>query len=299
MINLRLLLILIIFLSGCAEQPAFDTDQPVVPAYKQTPIARPQTTPKRRSVFQVKKGDTLYSIGFGSGFGYELLAKWNNIPKPYKLRVGQKIKLYNPADDYAEASGPINVNNNAPAINTLPEKKALNTRSSPAFTQAPDRSTPADSAHTAVNVPAKPPKKTTNLLEETSVVSKDKQKMLKLYWKWPIQGKLLKNFAQTGSKGINIAGKTGEPVHAAANGEVVYSGNGLIGYGNLLIIKHDDLHLSAYANNASLQVHEGQKVTQGQIVAHCGKSASGIPSLHFEIRKNGKSVNPLLYLPTQ
>jgi lipoprotein NlpD len=72
----------------------------------------------------------------------------------------------------------------------------------------------------------------------------------------------------------------------------------LIGYGNLLIIKHDDLHLSAYANNAALQVNEGQKVTQGQVIARCGKSASGVPSLHFEIRKNGKSVNPLLYLPT-
>lgn len=291
-LNSKFLLILLLLLSGCAEEPVVDITPPIIVAPRKPIRVKPQAAvkphtavkPNNRDVFIVKQGDTLYSIGFGSGLGYELLSEWNNIPKPYKLYVGQSIKLYNPSKIENQPIPP--VNNTVPPRAVQPSKTV--TQRPPRIESIDDK--PNKSKLATITIPAED--------EEISADSKDKQKILKLYWKWPIQGKILKSFAQSGNKGIDIEGKAGESVLASANGEVVYSGNGLIGYGNLLIIKHDDLHLSAYANNAALQVNEGQKVTQGQVIARCGKSASGIPSLHFEIRKNGKSVNPLLYLPT-
>lgn len=297
-VKLKLLLILLFFLLGCAEEPTFKINNPsvipTIPTQQVPPITKPQpkVDSKRQSSVRVKKGDTLYSIGVDSGLGYELLSKWNHISKPYSVRMGQQIKLYDPNIEGSESAAlpiagmPADKSNTADSV-SMPQQQLV---------------TPA--ADTAVDSSSKSPttsrQKTPLLPEETLMVSKDKQKMLKLYWKWPIKGKLLKSFAQTSNKGIDIAGKDSEAsVLAAANGEVVYSGNGLIGYGNLLIIKHDDMYLSAYANTTSLQVNEGQKVTQGQVIARCGTSASGTPSLHFEIRKNGKAVNPLLYLPTQ
>ncbi len=121
--------------------------------------------------------------------------------------------------------------------------------------------------------------------------------MLKLHWQWPIKGRVLKNFSQTGNKGIDIGGTFGQPVKAAAAGKVVYSGHGLVGYGNLLIIKHNSQFLSAYGNNRRLMVREGQMVDKGQTIAEVGKAGGSQTSLHFEIRRKGKPVNPVHYLP--
>lgn len=117
-------------------------------------------------------------------------------------------------------------------------------------------------------------------------------------WQWPAQGKLIQAFASTngGLKGIDIAGKQGSSVFATRAGKVVYSGNGLRGYGKLLIIKHNDEFLSAYAHNQSLLVHEGQTVLQGQEIATMGKTGAGSVKLHFEIRRAGKPIDPLIYL---
>lgn len=133
--------------------------------------------------------------------------------------------------------------------------------------------------------------------QKKPIHSTNSKKLLKFNWQWPIKGTIAKSFAQSGNKGIDIVGKTGQPVKAAAPGRVVYSGNGLIGYGNLLIIKHNDLFLSAYANNRRLLVKEGQPVRRGQIIAEVGRNGNARPMLHFEIRKNGKPVNPLWYFP--
>ena len=118
-----------------------------------------------------------------------------------------------------------------------------------------------------------------------------------MHWQWPVKGKILKNFYQTGKKGIDILGKYGQSVRSAALGKVVYSGDGLIGYGNLVIIKHNDLYLSAYANNRRLLVNEGQQVKKGQEIAEIGRAKDKTSTLHFEIRKNGKPVNPVNFLP--
>lgn len=134
-------------------------------------------------------------------------------------------------------------------------------------------------------------------LKKNSAISIDSKNMLMLSFQWPIKGKIKKNFSQTDSKGIDILGTGGQKVRASEAGKVVYSGQGLIGFGNLLIIKHNNDYLSAYANNSSLMVKEGQKVRRGQDIARLGPAVSKKPVLHFEIRKNGKSVNPLSLLP--
>ena len=139
--------------------------------------------------------------------------------------------------------------------------------------------------------------KTRDSSQKTSIISNNNKKVLKFYWQWPIEGKVIKIFSQTGSKGIDIYGKLGQKVRAAASGKVVYSGSGLKGYGNLLIIKHNYLYLSAYANNRRLLVKEGQLVKKGQVIAEVGRVGGKQTSLHFEIRKNGNPVNPVKYLP--
>jgi len=133
--------------------------------------------------------------------------------------------------------------------------------------------------------------------QKKSNISIDNEIVLKLNFQWPIKGKILKDFPQSDSKGIDIAGKFGQPVSATEAGKVVYSGQGLLGYGNLLIIKHNYLYLSAYANNSQLLVAEGQSVKKGQQIALVGQMGSNQATLHFEIRKNGKPVNPLSLLP--
>ncbi len=208
---------------------------------------------KNHEFYVVKRGDTLYSIGFRSGHGYQRLAKWNNISSPYKLQIGRKLKLF--------------------------KSKQMLTR----FVRK-----------TKKNLTALRKKKTT---EKTVTISNNNKKVLKLTWQWPIEGRILKKFSQSGNKGIDIDGKMGQKVQSAAYGKVVYTGSGLTGYGNLLIVKHNYLYLSAYANNSRLLVKEGQAVTKGQIIAEVGRVGSRPASLHFEIRKNGKPVNPLQYLP--
>lgn len=212
----------------------------------------------------VKKGDTLYSIGFRSGHGYQKLAAWNNIRPPYKLLVGQKINLYH------SKQANVAYRDRRKYTQKTPEKRSASQKGDD---------------------------KKRNTSQKKSIFSTDNQKLLKFNWQWPITGTIVKNFYQSGNKGIDISGQLGQPVKASEAGKVVYSGSGLIGYGNLLIIKHSEMYLSAYANNSFLLVKEGQLVTRGQVVARVGRSGSGQPALHFEIRKNGKPVNPVNFLP--
>ncbi len=136
-----------------------------------------------------------------------------------------------------------------------------------------------------------------NNKEKTSIISIDNKKVLKLSFQWPIKGKISRNFVQTDNKGIDIAGKTGQTVQAAEAGKAVYCGQGLAGFGNLVIIKHNETYLSAYANNSKLYIKEGQRVDKGQTIGQVGLTGLKKASLHFEIRKNGKPINPLTLMP--
>jgi lipoprotein NlpD len=134
--------------------------------------------------------------------------------------------------------------------------------------------------------------------QKKSIISIDNKRMIKLNFQWPVKGRVIRKFAQSHNKGIDIAGKMGkQSVRAAEAGKVVYSGQGLAGFGNLLILKHNDEYLSAYANNSRLLVKEGQQVEKGLIIAEISESESKPAALHFEIRKNGNPVNPVEFLP--
>lgn len=128
-------------------------------------------------------------------------------------------------------------------------------------------------------------------------IPKNQKYLLKVRWQWPLRGVIRKTFSQTGGKGLDIAGKPGQAILAAAKGKIVYSGSGLIGYGNLIIVKHSEKFLSAYGNNRKLLAREGEIVRRGQKIAELGGNRAKKPELHFEIREYGKPVNPLNYLP--
>ena len=206
----------------------------------------------------VFKGETLYSISFKHGYDYKQIAAWNNIRSPYTIYPGQRLRLTPP-----------------PVTSRTYAKKS---KSQTTKTTSVKKSTPKKS---------------------TSSAKKTESKPIKHDWRWPTKGKIISNYSPKagGNKGIDIAGKEGQGVFAASSGKVVYSGNGLTGYGNMIIVKHSEEYLSAYAHNRKLFVKEGGSVTRGQKIAELGSSGAKSPRLHFEIRRNGKPVNPLNYLP--
>lgn len=217
----------------------------------------------------VRPGDTLYSIAWSYGYDYREVAAWNRIGWPYRIYPGQRLLVVPTTRGAA-----------------VDERPAATSASRPATT-APSASRPAPV--TTKTTPARPVEKPAPRPHQSPVS-----------WQWPTAGSVKRGFNNSASKkGINIAGRLGQPVYAASGGDVVYSGSGLVGYGNLLIIKHDDTFLSAYGHNRRLLVKEGQKVKPGQMIAEMGETAKDGALLHFEIRQEGKPVDPIRYLPKQ
>ncbi|MGZ8157790.1 MAG: peptidoglycan DD-metalloendopeptidase family protein [Methylobacter sp.] len=284
-------------LNGCA--PVSPNYAPVTTSYPDTP-----DTPKDETKYhQVKKGDTLYAISLIYDLDYRQLAQWNQIAPPYRIEIGQKIRLSDPnsgnnsANDQLDtANTPSKISDTKPKIVVATATNRINSQKKPPIplNNKPDSAYKASYKTDTVKNNAE---KYGSSPQKKSIISIDNENMLKLNFRWPIKGKVLKNFSQADNKGIDIAGEMGQDVSAAEAGKVVYSGQGLIGYGNLLIIKHNDLYLSAYANNSRLLVAEGRRVEKGEVIAKVGQAGSNKTSLHFEIRKNGKPVNPLNLLP--
>ncbi|MGH8558189.1 MAG: peptidoglycan DD-metalloendopeptidase family protein [Methylococcales bacterium] len=212
--------------------------------------------------YRVRKDDTLYGISQRVGRDYRLIAKWNGISAPFRISEGWTIRLFPPPE--------------------APGKQAI--KENTAITIDPAASDPIK-------------KKLTPVEKKSSLAEKKSEKNLKFLWRWPLKGVIAKNYAQTGGKGLDISGKYGEAVRAAADGRIVYCGQGLIGHGNLIIVKHDTHYLSAYGNNSRLFVREGEYVKMGQRIAEVGMGMDKKPVLHFEIRKDGKPVNPIRHLP--
>ena len=249
--------------------------------------ATPRARPGR---YYVKKGDTLYSIAWKVGQDYKEIARWNGIDKPYTIYPGQEILTIAPVVPKSSLKlqpGPVVADDGkptAPATTDLQPKPIRQDGASPAPATKP---TVAKSTQPkAVSKPKPAPATTKKNLSNA-----------KPSWRWPTDGRLVKLNQPTSKKGIDIAGNLGQPVKTSAAGSVVYSGSGLLGYGKLIIIKHNDTYLSAYAHNNELLVGEGDRVDVGQTIAKMGKTPSGQSLLHFEIRKNGKPVNPLTLLP--
>lgn len=222
--------------------------------------------------YEVKPGDTLYSIAWQNDLDFRELAAWNGLKPPYVIRPGQVLVLEPPEDfvDVPDEHGPAKPEPEPSAVSTtpLPGEESVDVRPEEEAEQAP------------VTVATAPPPSTVK-------------------WRWPAEGELLAPETAAGNPGIDIAGKLGQPVRAAAGGKVVYSGSGLQGYGQLVIVKHSDNYLSAYAYNRRLLVRQGDEVHIGQPIAEMGEGPQRRPVLHFEIRRGGKTLDPLQMLPAR
>ena len=308
-------------LAGCSTTqtaPVVDRSPAAGAARAPTAPVLPLTKPAAPSgpdFYTVKRGDTMFGIALDHGQDYREMAAWNNIANPSVIQVGQVLRVTPPAGSPgtpASGDSGVVVRPITPAGGTAPgAPSAPSAPSAPAGTiteprgdkrpysdealaqaqaQAQAAGKPGAGAAPVAGSAAKPADKPGELkpAAETDDVA----------WGWPAAGRVIGQFSEGGSnKGLDIAAKIGDPVLAAGPGKVVYSGQGLRGYGRLVIIKHNNTYLSAYAHNSNLLVKEGQLVTRGQKIAEAGNTDSEVPKLHFEIRRQGKPVDPSRFLP--
>ena len=233
--------------------------------YSVPPVINKSPARKIPTTYVVKSGDSIYNISWGFGLDFRDIAKWNGLKNPYTIKLGQVISLRKPPGKRTVKTAAVKPRASRPqpaVADVLPAKKA-------------------------------PPKvKPTVTVAPTVTFAKSPSK-----WNWPAQGKLTGKYSPSaGRNGIQITGTAGSPIKATAAGDVVYVGEGLRGYGKLIIVKHSTKFLSAYAHNRDILVKEGQTVASGQQIARMGNSGTQATMLHFEIREDGRSVNPLKYL---
>lgn len=277
-------------------------------------ITQPQS-----SAYSVKRGDTLYSIAFRYGLDYRKVAAANGIAAPYTIYPGQKINLDEagppraslpgatpPGKTRAPSAAPANTPVRPPSpIYTPPSKPEYAPPPTTVYTSTPE---PIPSASVSTvpspgvdSVSAAPspapvgaaPTPVGNTQVGAVAYTGDEVKS----WRWPTSGQVIRGYSESVHKGIDIGGGRGDPVAAVAAGKVVYAGTGIVGFGELLIIKHNEIYLSAYGHNERLLVAEGQAVVAGQTIAEKGSSGTDMVKLHFEIRKEGKPIDPLRVLP--
>lgn len=252
-------------------------------ALEAAPVAPPRREAKD-GTYVVQRGDTLYSIALAFGQDFRDIARWNALDDPSKLAVGQALRV-----TPLEGDAPMPPAAAAAAVPVAPTA-AVEARPLGA---APAAEVPAPLPPAASAAPSAPAAKAAETTKPAAVAAIDTG----FAWQWPAAGSVIATFDEARNKGIGIAGKEGDAVVAASDGQVVYSGSGLRGYGNLVIIKHTDDFISAYAHNRRILVKQGQAVKRGQRIAELGKTDSSVPKLHFEIRQRGKPVDPLNYLP--
>ena len=265
-------------LAGCSSTPKNGVRVVDRNGNTTTASAAPQKPMTTTGQHVVARGDTLFSIAFRYGWDWKALAARNNISEPYTIHVGQAIRFDSRSNSTSTAvasSSPASSSTASPSGRFTITRLPANSASAPATTAKASAQSPAQDTPTP---PAGPAPKG---------------------WAWPSNGILIGKFSSNGSlnKGIDIAGDLGQPVLAASDGSVVYAGSGLRGYGELVIIKHSDTYVSAYGHNRRLLVREGQQVKVGQTIAEMGSTGTDRVKLHFEIRRQGKPVDPLQFLP--
>lgn len=262
---------LVVALTSCAPwAPAPVEDRSERPAPTRA-VSRPQTPPP---IYEVRPDDTLYSIAFRYGLDWRALASWNRLGEPFLIRPGQELRMTEPP--------------RRPSARPNPARTAPEPARAPARQPAPQ---PEDE-------PTTPAREVTRAPAPAAAPATGSRSVAGVAWRWPTAGPVARPFdASAARRGLGIRGQAGQPVLAAADGEVVYSGTALIGYGELIIIKHSGTMLSAYGHNRRRLVAEGTQVRAGQQIAEMGLDETDEAILHFEIRRNGDPENPLDFLP--
>lgn len=284
------LLVLAAMLSACGGSRATSPDGRDADNARTSPPVSEQSIPLRQaetSTRTVVRGDTLYSIAWETGRDYRELASWNRISPPYTINPGQELRVVPPVAEKAVAAAPVKPAVKSKAATGKPSNPTTKSASTTALPPKPvaksaaAEKSKAEAQRKTKTEPAKTP--------DTGKVTT---------WAWPADGQMLNRYHDSGSeKGIDIGGARGQPIRATANGRVVYQGSGLRGYGQLIIIKHNDEFLSAYAHNDRIYVKEGDVVKRGQKIADMGSTGADRVKLHFEIRRQGSPIDPLKYLP--
>lgn len=302
----------ILLAAGCTTRsPApVDDRRPVPIAQPRLPVLQPTPVPgSGPGTYVVKRGDTLYSIALEHGSDYRELAQLNKLDDPSKIRVGQELRLASNEERPAPAAQvgtarPSREIESRPLGSSSPAQPAADgsMKTSPKALRLPyseqnlaslSRGDTRAESRPESKPEAKPEPKP-DAAKPAPAVERDPDA---IEFAWPARGRVLAGFSEPNNKGLDIAGKPGDPVLAAASGRVMYTGTGIRGYGKLIVIKHDNNFNSVYAHNREILVKEGQNVTRGQRIAELGDTDADTPKLHFEIRKSGKPVDPAKYLP--
>lgn len=284
-----LLTILIGLVAGCSTttRQAPVVERGAIPAQTRPAPVRVDDSPKHdeRGMYTVRKGDTLLRIAFDFGQSYRDLVTWNNLANPDDIKVGQVLRVNGPGGERSATvqTQPVPM----PPSATVPRKTEPRVDKKP-FTEGAVADTRPGAAAVAPAVPVAPGAAAPSATDEA-----------RLSWMWPSEGRVIATFDDGRNKGLDIAGKLGQPVVAAGSGKVMYAGSGIRGYGNLVIVKHSNSLLSAYAHNRKIVVKEGDNVARGQLIAEMGDSDADLVKLHFEIRQQGKPVDPTRFLPVR
>jgi lipoprotein NlpD len=255
---------LVATLLGCSTPPAVSVE------------SRPDRTPIKATVYIVRSGDTLWSIAWRAGFDHRQVAAWNGLRPPYTIYPGQRLRLTSPYRTAPKA---------------LSKRQIASSKPAPSHTSGSRTALPRSARGSS--------KPNASLRKQPSTQAPSGS--TRLSWHWPTRGVVVQGFSSGDAtrKGMKIRGELGQPILAAEAGRVVYSGSGLIGYGRLIIIKHNKNYLSAYGYNRRILVEENDQVARGQQIAEMGRNGGGPPMLHFEIRRRGRPVDPAQLLPTR
>jgi len=292
-----------LLLAGCMSQPP----APAVDRSSTPRAAAPVVQPSGPGYYTVKRGDTLYRIALEHGQGYRDVAAWNNIGDPSAIKEGQVLRVAPPGAEDSSGAVVARPLGGGSVVEARPldgvGAPVVGAAASDGIKREPKagKEPYSDEAYARLNRLNEAPKASDSKPEakpetrpEPAVVAAGPDDVA---WAWPSSGKLLAPYSEAGNKGLDIGGKPGDPVLAAGEGKVVYAGAGLRGYGELVIVKHNATFLSAYAHNRKILVKEGQQVSRGQKIAEMGNTDSDTVKLHFEIRKQGKPIDPLQFLP--
>ncbi|MHA4866971.1 peptidoglycan DD-metalloendopeptidase family protein [Duganella sp. PWIR1] len=313
--NVLVMSLALALLSACGTTPhqAPVVDRTIPPAVKPaTPSETAQVARDERGLYTVKKGDTLIRIALEFGQNYRDLVAWNNLANPNDIKVDQVLRVLPPesnsngVETAAVIMPPSDRTPPAPPVvkKTGPKgDKKPYTDANLAELQRGDNGNggngagaPAAAAAPAPALASVSPRLTAPATAPAPALGVDDAS---LSWVWPADGKVVATFDEGKNKGVDISGKAGQQVVAAGAGKVMYAGSGIRGYGNLVIVKHSNNLLSAYAHNRAILVKEGQSVTKGQMIAEMGDSDTDSVKLHFEIRQQGKPVDPSRFLPNR